>query len=60
MYIMLSGFPPFYGENDVEIFKAIQKSTFRFLSPEWDTIRYLCTIITTNYSNQQFNAMMFK
>jgi serine/threonine protein kinase len=38
-YILLCGYPPFYGDNDVEIFKAIQRGTFRFLSPEWDTIR---------------------
>ncbi|CAM9421813.1 unnamed protein product [Chrysoparadoxa australica] len=38
MYILLCGYPPFYGDNDHEIFRSIQKGEFRFLSPEWDTI----------------------
>lgn len=38
LYILLCGFPPFYGENDNEIFRAIQKGDFKFPSPEWDGI----------------------
>ena len=38
MYILLCGYPPFYGANDAEIFRAVQRVNFRFLSPEWDEI----------------------
>lgn len=38
MYILLCGYPPFYGSNDGEIFRAVQRVDYRFLSPEWDVI----------------------
>lgn len=38
MYILLCGYPPFYGSNDAEIFRAVQRVDFRFLSPEWDVV----------------------
>ncbi|CAN0529384.1 unnamed protein product [Scytosiphon promiscuus] len=37
-YILLCGYPPFYGNNDAEIFRAVQRVDFRFLSPEWDIV----------------------
>ena len=37
-YILLCGYPPFFGDNDNEIFLSIQKGSFKFLSPEWDEI----------------------
>lgn len=37
-YILLSGFPPFYGDNDQEIFNSVRKGQFDFPSPEWDRI----------------------
>src|SRR5690242_10402036 len=35
---MLAGFPPFDGENDVEVFASILAVRYDFPSPEWDEI----------------------
>jgi serine/threonine protein kinase len=37
-YVMLAGFPPFDGENDVEVFASILSIRYDFPSPEWDKI----------------------
>jgi len=37
-YILLCGFPPFYGDNDQQIFEKIMKADFNYPSPDWDTI----------------------
>jgi serine/threonine protein kinase len=37
-YILLCGYPPFYGESDTEIFDSVRTGRFDFPSPEWDTI----------------------
>jgi len=37
-YILLCGYPPFYGDTDDVIFKQIRKSAYQFFSPEWDDI----------------------
>jgi len=37
-YVMLSGFPPFDGENDIEVFASILSIRYDFPSPEWDKI----------------------
>jgi len=37
-YILLCGYPPFYGDNDVEIFNSVRTGQFDFPSPEWDEI----------------------
>jgi len=37
-YILLCGFPPFCGDNDNQILKAVKKGAFDFPSPEWDAI----------------------
>jgi len=38
MYILLCGFPPFYGEDDDEIYDKICDGSFEFPSPYWDGI----------------------
>jgi serine/threonine protein kinase len=38
LYVLLCGFPPFYDENDAELFAQIQTGKFEFISPYWDTI----------------------
>jgi len=38
MYILLCGYPPFYGDTDAEIFASVRKAEFNFPSPEWDEI----------------------
>uniref|UniRef100_A0A7S1LSK5 non-specific serine/threonine protein kinase n=1 Tax=Alexandrium catenella TaxID=2925 RepID=A0A7S1LSK5_ALECA len=38
LYILLCGYPPFYGDNDETIFKQIKRGYFEFPSPDWDKI----------------------
>lgn len=37
-YILICGYPPFYGDTDAEIFESVRKGRFTFPSPEWDDI----------------------
>lgn len=37
-YILLCGYPPFYGKTDREIFSSVRKGAYDFPSPEWDTV----------------------
>jgi len=34
----LCGYPPFYDENDSELFRQILKAEYEFDSPYWDDI----------------------
>lgn len=38
LYILLCGFPPFYDDNNANLFEAIKTGTFEFPSPYWDDI----------------------
>ncbi|XP_048872682.1 calcium/calmodulin-dependent protein kinase type 1B isoform X2 [Brienomyrus brachyistius] len=37
-YILLCGYPPFYDENDTELYRQIMKGEYEFDSPFWDDI----------------------
>ncbi|KAF7257672.1 hypothetical protein EG68_05129 [Paragonimus skrjabini miyazakii] len=37
-YILLCGYPPFYDENDHELFRQIRLAEYEFDSPYWDNI----------------------
>eukprot|EP00522_Entomoneis_paludosa_P008770 CAMPEP_0172447530 /NCGR_PEP_ID=MMETSP1065-20121228/6818_1 /TAXON_ID=265537 /ORGANISM="Amphiprora paludosa, Strain CCMP125" /LENGTH=549 /DNA_ID=CAMNT_0013198853 /DNA_START=56 /DNA_END=1705 /DNA_ORIENTATION=+ len=37
-YILLCGYPPFYGDSDTQIFESVKIGKFDFPSPEWDDI----------------------
>lgn len=37
-YILLCGYPPFYGDSDTQIFDSVRAGKFDYPSPEWDTI----------------------
>ncbi|CAH8484912.1 unnamed protein product [Schistosoma turkestanicum] len=37
-YILLCGYPPFYDENDHELFRQIRMAEYEFDSPYWDNI----------------------
>jgi len=38
MYILLCGYPPFYNENDAQLFESIMAANYHFHSPYWDNI----------------------
>jgi len=38
MYILLVGYPPFYGTTRAEIFRRIDKAEFSFSSKEWTDV----------------------
>jgi len=38
VYILLCGFPPFYADNDAQLFKRIKAGDYKFLSPYWDKV----------------------
>jgi calcium/calmodulin-dependent protein kinase I len=38
LYIMLSGCPPFYQEDHLELFRAIMAADYDFPSPDWDLV----------------------
>ena len=37
-YILLCGYPPFYGDSDSEIFRNVRSAVYDYPSPEWDKI----------------------
>ncbi|CAM9920209.1 unnamed protein product [Scytosiphon promiscuus] len=37
-YILLCGYPPFYGKTDKEIFCSVRRGEYDFPGPEWDTV----------------------
>ena len=38
VYILLCGFPPFYAENDAQLYEKIKRGEFEFLRPYWDPV----------------------
>merc|ERR1712000_789859 len=38
MYVFLSGYPPFPGNNNDEIFRSINRGTFDFHQKEWNNV----------------------
>mmetsp|Transcript_36388 Transcript_36388/g.95943 ORF Transcript_36388/g.95943 Transcript_36388/m.95943 type:complete len:325 (-) Transcript_36388:300-1274(-) len=38
VYILLCGFPPFYADNDAQLFDRIKKGKYEFLKPYWDPV----------------------
>lgn len=38
LYILLSGKPPFYGDDDKEILNSVRIGTYSLSGPEWKNI----------------------
>jgi calcium/calmodulin-dependent protein kinase I len=38
VFFRLCGYPPFYDENDAELFRQIMAAKYEFDSPYWDEI----------------------
>ena len=36
LYILICGFPPFYDEDEKQLFDSIRKGNYEFISPYWD------------------------
>lgn len=61
-YILLCGYPPFYDENDANLFAQILKGEFEFDSPYWDEIsdsaknfikNLMCVTVDQRYTCKQ-------
>uniref|UniRef100_T1JXR9 Protein kinase domain-containing protein n=1 Tax=Tetranychus urticae TaxID=32264 RepID=T1JXR9_TETUR len=53
-YIFLCGYPPFYDENDANLFAQIVKGDFKFDSPYWDDIFTYAKGFVSNLLKQLF------
>jgi calcium-dependent protein kinase len=56
-YILLCGYPPFYGDSDNQIFECVKAGKFDFPSPEWDTIsdsakEFVCSLLNLDPSKR--------
>lgn len=46
-YILLCGYPPFYGDKDDEILRRVKSGVFEFPSPDWDNNTKACKDLIT-------------
>lgn len=56
-YILLCGYPPFYGDSDNQIFDSVRAGKFDFPSPEWDSVSddakdFICALLKKNPSDR--------
>mmetsp|Transcript_2167 Transcript_2167/g.5058 ORF Transcript_2167/g.5058 Transcript_2167/m.5058 type:complete len:504 (-) Transcript_2167:745-2256(-) len=47
MYIMLCGYPPFYGENDIDVLARVRLATFTFVQADWKNVTTDATELIT-------------
>jgi calcium-dependent protein kinase len=61
LYILLCGYPPFNGETDTEIMKAVKKGSFDYPPEEWNTIskeaKDLVSKMLTYDPKQRYSAL---
>lgn len=56
-YILLCGYPPFYGDTDNQIFDSVRTGRFDFPSPDWDGISeaakdFICSLLRKDPSKR--------
>lgn len=56
-YILLCGYPPFYGDTDNQIFDSVRTGRFDFPSPDWDDISqaakdFICALLRKDPSKR--------
>mmetsp|Transcript_14126 Transcript_14126/g.28819 ORF Transcript_14126/g.28819 Transcript_14126/m.28819 type:complete len:529 (+) Transcript_14126:113-1699(+) len=56
-YILLCGYPPFYGDTDNQIFDSVRTARFDFPSPDWDGISeaakdFICSMLRKDPSKR--------
>lgn len=56
MYILLCGYPPFYGDSDPEIFDRVRKGYFDFDSDEWTVVSDLAKNLIKEMLNMDMEA----
>ncbi|KAL6192065.1 hypothetical protein ACLB2K_038452 [Fragaria x ananassa] len=68
LYIMLAGFPPFYGESSAEIFEAVQRANLRFPASVFQSVspsvkellrRMLCKDVSRRFSAEKVLSKWF-
>ena len=52
-YILLCGYPPFYGDDDTEIFARVQAASYDFATEEWEAVsqeakRFVSSLLQKN------------
>ncbi len=47
LYILICGYPPFYGDNDPEILESVKKGIYDFDEEEWDEVSANCKSLIT-------------
>jgi len=52
-YILLCGYPPFYDENDQQLFEQIMKAEYEYDSPYWDDISQSAKNFISNLMQKQ-------
>lgn len=64
-YILLCGYPPFYGDSDNQIFEHVRTGRFDFPSPDWDGIsaaakNFICSLLRKDPSSRLTAAEALK
>lgn len=47
MYVMLCGYPPFYGENDTDVLARVKLGTYTFVQQDWKDVSTDATELIT-------------
>lgn len=61
MYLYrLCGYPPFYDDNDTELYKQIIQAEFEFDSPYWDDISHSGTVHAKHRISDEPGSVMMR